>query len=120
MPSPTHTLDAVTAVGYIGKPVHVELEWDGDPEPMWRFKHIVGVVLPVHGVNDIGYFLTVPVIGSADFPDETYFDSIRTIRTLPVIRSRARCTSGKVLSRLPLPQLIQGQAKSMEGERHHA
>lgn len=120
MPSQRIAFDAATAFSYIGQPVLVELVWEGDPEPMWRFKHIVGVVLPVQGVNDIGYFLTVPVIGSADFPDETYFDSIRTIRTLPVIRSRGRCTSGKVLSRLPLPQLIQGQAKSMEGERHHA
>lgn len=118
MRKPPVQFDAATAFSYIGQPVLVELVWDGDPEPMWRFKHIVGVVLPVQGVNDIGYFLTVPVIGSADFPDETYFDSIRTIRTLPVIRSRGRCTSGKVLSRLPMPHL-QGKAELMgEGISH--
>lgn len=118
MPSQRISFDAATAFSYIGQPVLVELVWEGDPEPMWRFKHIVGVVLPVQGVNDIGYFLTVPVIGSADFPDETYFDSIRTIRTLPVIRSRGRCTSGKVLSRLTMPHL-QGKAELMgEGSSH--
>ncbi len=114
MPKQCIALDAVTAIGYIGQPVLVELVWDGDPEPIWRFKHIVGVVVPVQGVNEVGYFLTVPVIGSTDFPDETYFDSIRTIRTLPAIRSRGRRTSGKVLSRLSLPHLMQCDADLME------
>ncbi|HZX17129.1 MAG TPA: hypothetical protein VFF22_09745 [Pseudomonas sp.] len=119
MPSQRISLDAATAISYIGQPVLVELVWDGDPEPIWLFKHIVGVVVPVQGVNDIGYFLTVPVIGSTDFPDETYFDSIRTIRTLPATRSRGQRTSGKVLSRLPLPHLIQGNADLMEGGSSH-
>ncbi|MDH1868947.1 hypothetical protein [Pseudomonas sihuiensis] len=113
MSSPTLTFDPITAIGYIGQTVLVELVWEGDPEPIWRFKHIVGVVVPVQGVNEVGYFLTLPVIGSADFPDEIYFDSIHTIRAI-----RDRHAPAKVLDRLPLPHLFQGQAK--EGERRHA
>lgn len=54
MPSPTHALDAVTAVGYIDKPVHVELEWDNDPEPFCRSGYVIGIVLPVKGVQALG------------------------------------------------------------------
>lgn len=113
MSSPTLTFDPITAIGYIGQTVLVELVWEGDPEPIWRFKHIVGVVVPVQGVNDVGYFLTLPVIGEADFPDEIYFDSIHTIRAV-----RDRHASGKLLDRVPLPQVLQGHAK--EGECSHA
>ncbi|WP_296276886.1 hypothetical protein [Pseudomonas sp. UBA7530] len=113
MSSPTLTFDPITAIGYIGQTVLVELVWEGDPEPIWRFKHIVGVVVPVQGVNEVGYFLTLPVIGSADFPDEIYFDSIHTIRAV-----RDRHASAKVLGCLPLPHLFQSQAK--EGECSHA
>jgi hypothetical protein len=113
MPSPTLTFDPITAIGYIGQTVLVELVWEGDPEPIWRFKHIVGVVVPVQGVNEVGYFLTLPVIGSADFPDEIYFDSIHTIRAV-----RDRHAPGKVLGRLPLPQVLHSQVR--EGECSHA
>lgn len=113
MSSPTLTFDPITAIGFIGQTVLVELVWEGDPEPIWRFKHIVGVVVPVQGVNEVGYFLTLPVIGSADFPDEIYFDSIHTIRAV-----RDRHAPAKVLGCLPLPHLFQGQAK--EGECSHA
>ncbi|MFV9683554.1 hypothetical protein [Ectopseudomonas mendocina] len=113
MSSPTLTFDPVTAIGYIGQTVLVELVWEGDPEPIWRFKHIVGVVVPVQGVNEVGYFLTLPVIGSADFPDEIYFDSIHTIRAV-----RDRHAPAKVLGRLPLTHMFQGQAT--EGVRRHA
>ena len=117
MPSQCISLDAATAVGYIGQPVLVELVWEGDPEPIWRFKHIVGVVVPVQGVNEVGYFLTVPVIGSTDFPDEIYFDTIRTIR---VVQQRDRHAPAKLLGRLSLPHLIPHQAELMEGGRRHA
>ena len=113
MSSPTLTFDPITAIGYIGQTVLVELVWEGDPEPIWRFKHIVGVVVPVQGVNEVGYFLTLPVIGEADFPDEIYFDSIHTIRAV-----RDRHAPAKVLDRLPLTHMFQGQAT--EGERRHA
>ncbi|WP_312723956.1 hypothetical protein [Stutzerimonas nitrititolerans] len=113
MSKPAFGFDPATAIGYIGQTVFVELVWEGDPEPIWRLKHIVGVVLPVQGVNEVGYFLTLPVIGSADFPDEIYFDSIHTIRAI-----RDRHIPFRVLGRLPLPQLTQGQAT--QGERRHA
>ncbi|WP_312955274.1 hypothetical protein [Stutzerimonas nitrititolerans] len=115
MSKPAFGFDPATAIGYIGQTVFVELVWEGDPEPIWRLKHIVGVVLPVQGVNEVGYFLTLPVIGSADFPDEIYFDSINTIRAV-----RDRHAPAKVLDRLPVPQLFQGHAELKEGERRHA
>jgi hypothetical protein len=117
MPSQCISLDAATAVGYIGQAVLVELVWEGDPEAIWRFKHIVGVVVPIQGVYDEGYFLTVPCIGSTDFPDEIYFNSIRTLRA---IRGRDRHASDKVLGRLPLPHLTQGKAELMQGGHSHA
>jgi hypothetical protein len=113
MSKPALVFDPISAIGFIGQTVLVELVWEGDPEPIWRFKHIVGVVVPVQGVNEVGYFLTLPVIGSADFPDEIYFDSIHTIRAI-----RDRHAPAKVLGCLPLPQLFQGH--STEGERSHA
>lgn len=109
------TLDAASAIGFIGQTVFIELVLEEDPEPIWRFKHIVGVVLPVQGINDVGYFLTLPVIGEADFPDEIYFDSINTIRGI-----RDRHAVGRVLGRLPLPAMVQGKCETTEGERHHA
>ncbi|MFI8384411.1 hypothetical protein [Pseudomonas sp. NPDC079086] len=78
MPSPTHTLDAVTAVGYIGKPVHVELEWDNDPEPFCRSGYVIGIVLPVKGVQEQAYLMVMSP--GEDFPVEAYLEDIRSIR----------------------------------------
>jgi hypothetical protein len=101
MSKPALVFDPITAIGFIGQTVLVELRWDGDNEMLWRCYHIVGVVLPVPGVFEEGYFLTMP------------FDSINTIRSI-----NDRHAVGKVLDRLPLPHLLQGQTK--EGERRHA
>ena len=78
MPSPTHALDAVTAVGYIGKPVHVELEWDGDPEPFCRSGYVIGIVLPVKGVQKQAYLMVMSP--GEEFPVEAYLEDIRSIR----------------------------------------
>ncbi|WNF48124.1 hypothetical protein RHP75_06765 [Pseudomonas sp. SG20056] len=77
MPSPSHTLDAVTAVGYIGKPVHVELEWDNDPEPFCRSGYVIGIVLPVKGVQEQAYLMVMSP--GEDFPVEAYLEDIRSI-----------------------------------------
>ncbi|ARS47960.1 hypothetical protein PSMEN_06000 [Ectopseudomonas mendocina] len=113
MSKPALAFDPITAIGYIGQTVLVELRWDDDNEMLWRCYHIVGVVLPVQGVFEDGYFLVMPFDIGNDMPQEVYFDSINTIRGIS-----DRHAVGKVLGRLPLPHLIQGQAK--EGERHHA
>lgn len=107
MSSQPIALDAATAVGYIGQTVLVELVWDSDPEPVWRFKQVVGVVVPIQGVYEDGYFLTVSLTGNTDFPDEIYFDSIRTIR---VMRHRDRHGSGNVLDRVALSNSARSRA----------
>ena len=116
MPNPTLAFDPVTAIGYLGQTVLVELGWEEDSEVLWRCYHVVGVVLPVPGVFEDGYFLTMSFGNSEDSPIETYFNNIHTIR---VIHGRDRHAFGKVLGSLPRPQLIQGQAPK-EGERRHA
>lgn len=116
--------DAAKALGYIGQTVLVELRWEDDNELLWRCYHIVGAVLPVPGVFDTGYFLTVPFCGSVDFPDEIYFDSIRTIQPM---RQRDNRGAGKVLGHIALPEpsapwsdLAAREATITEGERRHA
>ena len=78
MPSQAHALDAVTAVGYIGKPVHVELEWNDDPEPFCRSGYVIGIVLPVKGVQEQAYLMVMSP--GEDFPVEAYLEDIRSIR----------------------------------------
>ena len=113
MSSPTLTFDPITAIGYIGQTVLVELRWGGDNDMLWRCYHIVGVVLQVPRVFEQGYFLIMPFDGGEDLPLEVYFDSINTIRCI-----KDRHAASKVLDCLPLPHLFQGQTK--EGERRHA
>ncbi|MDN5536601.1 hypothetical protein [Comamonas sp.] len=113
MSKPALVFDPITAIGYIGQTVLVELRWGGDNDMLWRCYHIVGVVLPVPGVFEDGYFLVMPFDGSEDLPLEVYFDNINVIRGI-----RDRHAPAKVLERLQLMHLLQGQTK--EGERHHA
>jgi hypothetical protein len=113
MSKPALVFNPVTAIGYIGQTVLMELRWEDDNEMLWRCYHVVGVVLPVPGVFEDGYFLVMPFGGGEDLPTEVYFDSINTIRGIGV-----RHAVGKVLGRLPLPHLFQSQPK--EGARRHA
>lgn len=78
MPSQSHALDAVTAVGYIGKPVHVELEWNDEPEPFCRSGYVIGIVLPVKGVQEQAYLMVMSP--GEEFPVEAYLEDIRSIR----------------------------------------
>lgn len=115
MSKPALVFDPITAIGFIGQTVLMELRWDDDNEMLWRCYHVVGVVLPVPGVFEEGYFLTMPFDGSEDLPVEVYFDSINTIRGI-----RDRHAVGKVLGRLPLPAMVQGKCETTEGECRHA
>ncbi|QMV64629.1 hypothetical protein VUJ49_06100 [Pseudomonas berkeleyensis] len=93
------TLDASNAFGYIGQTVLVELAWDGEPHSFWYCLHIVGVVLPIPGLYEQGYFLTLKMDGEDQFPNEVFFTNIRTIRAM---RYRDRHGSGNVLGRMTL------------------
>jgi hypothetical protein len=104
-------LDVLSAVGFLGEPVLVELLWDDEPDSFWRFGHVIGVVLPVEGVHEQP-FLIVKSPGE-DYPLEVFLADIQSIR---VIRSE----TGSLLERLPMPQVFQGQPGLKEGERRHA
>ncbi|WP_224154902.1 hypothetical protein, partial [Pseudomonas aeruginosa] len=61
---------------------------------------VIGVVLPAEGVRDEPHFMTVPVGVTDEFANETFWDTIRTIR---VMRNRDRHSSGNVLGRIAHP-----------------
>ena len=96
MSEPALVFDPITAIGFIGQTVLMELRWDDDNEMLQCCYHIVGVVLPVPGVFDHGYFLIMPLDGSEDLPLEVYFDSINAIHCI-----EDRHVVGKVLSEQP-------------------
>lgn len=93
-------LDAATALPFLGQTVLMELRWDDTPEPFWMCVHIVGLVLPVTGIYEQSYFLTLNVSGESRFPNEVFFSDIHTIRA---IRHRDRHSSGNVLGRMTRP-----------------
>jgi hypothetical protein len=93
------TLDAATALSYIGQTVLLELMWEGDEETFWQCMHIVGVVLPVEGVQDEAYFLGMGIASSTRHANEIYFEDICSIRAM---RYRDRHGSGNVLGRMTL------------------
>lgn len=101
------SLTAENALSYMGQTVLIELVWDSDPEPMWVFKHIVGVILPVEGVYSHAYFMAVGVADTEPEPVELFFSDIRTIRA---IRHRDRHSSGNVLDRIVHPSLVESGA----------
>lgn len=100
MDSSFNVVNASNAASFIGQTVLMELAWEQDPEPLWRCFHILGFVLPMEGVYEHGYFLTMDFDGKSRYPDETFFSSIRTIRA---IRHRDRHSSGNVLGRMSRP-----------------
>ncbi len=74
--------DADAAIGYIGKTVLVELVWDDSEAPIWCCKHIVGVALPMAGVYEEAFFMTIDGHYRERFPSEVFLSTIRTIRAL--------------------------------------
>ncbi|QFT21115.1 hypothetical protein FIV02_05925 [Pseudomonas sp. THAF187a] len=110
------TLDAATAIGFIGQTVLIEQTWDDYADSIWSLFHIVGLMLPLDGVYSHGCFMVVCPTDEAPYPEELFFAHIRTLRA---VRTRDRHAPGKLLERLPLPQLIQAQAAPSQGERHH-
>lgn len=100
MPNQLNVVNASNAASFIGQTVLMELVWEQDPEPIWRCFHVLGFVLPMEGVFEHGYLLTMDLDGKSRYPDETFFSSIRTIRA---IRHRDRQGSGNVLGRMTRP-----------------
>lgn len=104
-------LDVLSAVAFLGEPVLVELVWDDDPDPFWRFGHVIGVVLPVEGVHEQA-FLIVKSPGE-EYPLEVFLSDIQSIRV-------SRGEAGLSLGSLPLPHMLHGQSSARQGERRHA
>lgn len=82
MTSSAFNLNATQAMGLIGQTVMVEQVWEQDPEPIWHCLHIVGVVLPIEGLVEEGYFLVINALQGARYPHEVFWSSIRTLRIL--------------------------------------
>ncbi|WP_156152759.1 MULTISPECIES: hypothetical protein [Pseudomonas] len=82
MPNQLNVVNASNAASFIGQTVLMELVWEQDPEPIWRCFHVLGFVLPIEGVFEHGYLLTMDLDGKSRYPDETFFSSIRTIRAI--------------------------------------
>ena len=104
-------LDILSAVGFLGRSVLLELVWDDDPDPCWRSGYVIGLVLSVDGVHDQAY-MVVKNPGD-DYPLDVYLSDIRSIQA-------THGQAGNLLGHLPLPQLFQAHAALKEGGRRHA
>ena len=111
MSSQAAGLDVLSAVGFLGESVLVELVWDDEPEAFWRSGHVIGVVLPFEGVHEQAFLIVKSP--TDDYPLEVFLSDIQSIR---VIRSE----TGNLLGHVSVPQVFQGQAAIKEGERRHA
>ncbi|MCP1620141.1 MULTISPECIES: hypothetical protein [Pseudomonadaceae] len=74
--------DAAAAFDYLGQTVVMELRWDDQPESIWRIYHVLGLVAPMAGVYETGHFLVLDAVNGGDFPDEIFWDTIRTLLPL--------------------------------------
>lgn len=81
MPKHSLALDAETAVTFLSNTVLVELAWDDEPGTYWHCLHVIGVVLPVEGICDQGYLITVPLSGM-QHTLEIYIQDVVTIRAI--------------------------------------
>lgn len=100
MNSARAALDAKSALLYLGQSVLIEMVFDEEPDPIWRWVLVVGVVLPAEGLRGGPHFLTLKPGAEKAFADEAFWENIRTIR---VMRHRDRHGSGNVLDRIAHP-----------------
>lgn len=94
-------LDAQSALRYLDQTVLIEMVFDEEPDPIWRWVRVVGVVLPAEGLRGGPHFLTLKPGAEKAFADEAFWEDIRTIR---VMRHRDRHGSGNVLDRIAHPK----------------
>ncbi|MFU5187986.1 hypothetical protein PA57_03345 [Pseudomonas aeruginosa] len=90
-------VDARSALRYLDQTVLIEMVFDEEPDPIWRWVRVVGVVLPAEGLRGGPHFLTLKPGAEKAFADEVFWEDIRTIR---VMRYRDRHGSGNVLGRV--------------------
>jgi len=100
MNSARAALDAQSALRYLNQTVLIEMVFDEEPDPIWRWVRVVGVVLPAEGLRGGPHFLTLKPGAEKAFADEAFWENIRTIR---VMRYRDRHGSGNVLDRIAHP-----------------
>ncbi|HCI2338803.1 hypothetical protein [Pseudomonas aeruginosa] len=100
MNSERAVLDAQNALRYLDQTVLIEMVFDEEPDPIWRWVRVVGVVLPAEGLRGGPHFLTLKPGAEKAFADEAFWEDIRTIR---VMRYRDRHGSGNVLGRVAHP-----------------
>lgn len=82
MTSRRFVVKPATAASLIGQTALVELVMEGDPEPLWRCFHIVGVVMPLEGLIQEGHYLVLNALQEEQFPSEIFWSDIRTLTTL--------------------------------------
>lgn len=75
-------VDTRTAMANLGQTVVMELHWEEVPHPLFCCYHIVGVVVPVEGVCEEGYFLVKDALAPGPFPDELFWSDIRRMKVL--------------------------------------
>lgn len=75
-------VDTRTALANLGQTVVMELHWEEVPHPLFCCYHIVGVVVPVEGVCEEGYFLVKDALAPGPFPDELFWSDIRRMKVL--------------------------------------
>lgn len=76
------SITASQAVSLLGKTVLVELSWDDDPESLWCFVHVVGVVLALEGLYEHPCFMVLSVAKPQAHPEEMFWSNIRTLQVL--------------------------------------
>ncbi len=79
-------LDAASAISYLGKSVLMELYWEGEAESYGHLAHIIGVVLPMTGINPHAYFLIVAL--DCDERRDPYEVHLSDIRAIGVVKGR--------------------------------
>ncbi|MDI4001734.1 hypothetical protein QK412_10085 [Pseudomonas aeruginosa] len=107
MNSARAALDAQSALRYLGQTVLIEMVFEEEPDPIWRWVRVVGVVLPTEGLRGGPHFLTLKPGAEKAFADEAFWENIRTIR---VMRYRDRQGSGNVLGRIAQPKPSRSRA----------
>lgn len=107
MNSALAALDAQSALRYLGQTVLIEMVFEEEPDPIWRWVRVVGVVLPAEGLRGGPHFLTLKPGAEKAFADEAFWEDIRTIR---VMRYRDRHGSGNVLGCIAHPNLAESGA----------
>ncbi|WP_271408808.1 hypothetical protein [Pseudomonas sp. Q1-7] len=75
-------LNTSRALSFLGHTVLAELAWDDEPRSLWNCYHIVGVVLPVEGIYEAGYFLVMNALEEECFLDELFWSDIHSMKTL--------------------------------------